>query len=62
MLRIGAALSTLLLGTVSAAATDLTVTFIGHASVHVSDGKRAVLVDFPYDSGAEFTPWSAGGA
>ncbi|HEV8583203.1 MAG TPA: MBL fold metallo-hydrolase [Thermoanaerobaculia bacterium] len=47
------------LGTMPATAKDLTVTFIAHAAVHITDGQAAVLVDFPYDPGTQFMPWSA---
>src|SRR5688572_4880485 len=38
-------------------ADELTITMLGHAAVHLSDGKRAIVVDFPYDAGADFTSW-----
>ncbi|MGE0455464.1 MAG: MBL fold metallo-hydrolase [Vicinamibacteria bacterium] len=38
---------------------DLTITPIAHAAIHLADGKRAVLVDFPYDAGADSTAWDA---
>jgi len=34
---------------------------ISHAAVHITDGKGAVLVDFPYDPGTVFAPWSPEG-
>lgn len=42
----------LLLATPSAPAGELKITFIGNAAVHVTDGKTALITDFPYRSGA----------
>ena len=33
-------------------AGDLIVTFIGNEAFHITDGKVALLTDFPYDYGA----------
>jgi L-ascorbate metabolism protein UlaG (beta-lactamase superfamily) len=38
----------ILLAATSAPAADLKVTFIGNAAVHVTDGKAALVTDFPY--------------
>ena len=39
--------------------TDLRATFIGNMAVHVTDGRVAILVDFPYQSGAfGYMEWS----
>lgn len=38
---------------------ELTVTFIGNMGVHVTDGRVAILTDFPYDAQGRFMPWSA---
>jgi len=38
---------------------DLRATFIGNMAVHLTDGKAAVVVDFPYQSGAfGYMEWS----
>jgi len=40
-------------------ATDLRATFIGNMAVHLTDGRVAMLVDFPYQSGAfGYMEWS----
>jgi hypothetical protein len=49
------------LGAIPADRQTLTVTMIAHAAVHITDGKGAVLVDFPYDPGTVFAPWSPEG-
>lgn len=45
---------------VPAASPDaLRATFIGNMGVHLTDGKAALLVDFPYESGAfGYMKWS----
>jgi L-ascorbate metabolism protein UlaG (beta-lactamase superfamily) len=43
----------------AAPAAPLTATFIGNMGVHVTDGKVALLTDFPYESGyAGYMRWS----
>jgi L-ascorbate metabolism protein UlaG (beta-lactamase superfamily) len=45
----------------AASAGDLRATFIGNAGIHVTDGKDAILIDFPYESGAfGYMKWSKG--
>jgi L-ascorbate metabolism protein UlaG (beta-lactamase superfamily) len=54
-------LATLLAGVASAAppAVELRFTFIGNMAFHITDGRVAVLIDFPYQSGAfGYMDWS----
>jgi L-ascorbate metabolism protein UlaG (beta-lactamase superfamily) len=42
-----------------AAAAELRATFIGNMAVHVTDGRVAILTDFPYESGySGYMRWS----
>ncbi|MPY88653.1 MAG: hypothetical protein GEU99_12095 [Luteitalea sp.] len=44
----------------STSAEQLHATFIGNAAFHVTDGRLAVLTDFPYESGAfGYMTWSS---
>lgn len=48
------------LSTATAPAQQLRATFIGNAAFHLTDGRVAVLTDFPYESGAFGSmPWSS---
>jgi len=49
--RIFVLLSTLILKSLSAQAPELQVTFIGNEAVQISDGRRTLVSDFPYQSG-----------
>ena len=59
MRETGIAVLLLVLARAPATGAELTATFIGNMGFHITDGKVAILTDFPYDPGEHFMRWSA---
>jgi L-ascorbate metabolism protein UlaG (beta-lactamase superfamily) len=59
MPRLALAAAVVLFAGTRCQAGELTATFIGNAAFHITDGKLAILADFPYESGAfGYMEWS----